>query len=1656
VGGDGSSIRIINSVAVGARIAGSSTVTASLALTVGATTNARHDGEANGVTVGLLVGIGASKAYLSATGATTATIGAGAQLAAASVSIGANSTVENNARVSAGSGGVVSGGSVSIETINSAAARTIVEDTAFNATPTRFTAGTEVSISANTIIAFNGRISANGGGAISGTGSTVDHRVDADTTARLGSRNVVMAQSFSAQATTTLSKPELSDGGSPVDNISGITVGLLAGGAGGDTDIILDVDTRVEIGESASITATGGNIALAALNSGEIYDSIALTTGGLAAFGRTVAEVGTADSPATLQATVDIGENARLITTAILSASARGNGSYKVDVSLDAYGLSSGGGASTELVLRPVNTVRFGQGSLARAGGNIMVAAGTGNDFVADQYTLEANTDLVAGSAIPIGSTSATADFLATNAIVVATGAVVETSADVRLDTDRVGLTTIKARAKNTNWASSLGDAITAGMGGTVSYDGDLTTRALGYVEVDGTVRTGVDRNRTLILSGGLGPTDPVAAITQQGITFTVAEVEASQALFDEMTRAFAKAAEFGPASNPINAALYEASLSQGRFMRDQLLSQGLAILEINPDNPSEQQLVPVRETRPQVTIAPIFSATGDVFVRAGSLVGTGTLETPRDLAIRIENRTPANIVIRGITVAPSLGKVYLNGLEVGSNADVLARNGTQLPGAPDLPSERRDTNLTFNSGTASSPQITITQATLPPREGGSSYPRPVITVAGDITAPTTEYTVTGDVDYFANGSVITKSSTIIVGGAVSIGPVLTYAPAGDLSARLVADSRFWAWLNDPSIGTSPAVAAPTDAVTALVNQAQTRPSLYGQIIRINANTINVNGIIQSGRASYDLVLGTRASDAIAQAIRSGASGLVGLSGVNEAALDTGEFKIFYDATNRRIIVADMQTGGGSITIEGRIFSTGQGKIRSLGAQADINVTNNTQYDLVVNRLDASRRGEGLVTITDRNQGWQGVTSVAPDGWLAVPGWVVNNSLNGATDVYDQWGNYRGRVTILEQRAATGGNPLTVRVSGLAVTTGDQLVNRIVTYQYRQQASGTSLLIADGISNTTTPFVSGGEYTPAGQWTYNFTYLLNSITRSDYTDSNSRLWGLFSLGNAPRADLFTGIEPVGLPQPDGQGAYFRRVPTGNAPDAPVLNTSVTSVPGTPAVIDTWQTSTWYGKKTYYTRWMLQTGNATAKSTTINASRAIDIDFLGSATSSVNVRSTDARANLLLQGGVINTTGTTTIDSAGTITALGDQALVTGTSINLVARNGIRGTAASDLASGGTVTDTALRVNLADAINGTLSARSTAGDITLGSTSSSLRLGAVDAEAGDVSITAAGGITTSGANQIEGGRISLRANAGSIGTQAAPVLIQAGNTLRDRVTAFANGDIFLRQTSGDLAVFLVEAPNGSVRLEAARDIRNVNGNAVVDTRTREQLSEGLWRGLGLIEGNGYDTKLDNSLRAISAQRLAEYTAYRQFIDQQGGEYNPETLELTARERNYWSEVFSAQGLSQQEIDAELATLTQKRRDEYATLHQSYQDVVPTVQAVRDFLAWRDLLASQGGVYDPANLTLSAAETTELTRQYTAQGLTAAQVSAALADATNARRTSYEALHARFGGQDNSAYDRFTPDRIRTEARIANNMRSWTEDELLKLLPDSARV
>ncbi len=854
-----------------------------------------------------------------------------------------------------------------------------------------------LSVGAEHTARFNSQVTSIAGGLLAGAGGEVTNLVSTSVTAAVGNGAVIDARVIGINATSRVDKPLITTG--TTENIKGTTGGLASAASASDQTTI-HVTTKVLIGNGAQLTQSGGassehGFTLAARNTFSVHDKVAFVTGGAVSGAKAFAGI----SVPTAIAAVEIGSNAVLDSAGAIDISARGDGTLSQDVFAETYGAGTATVGTSVVDIHPDNRVMVGARTTITALGDLNLSAGSATNFTEDEYHLRSRFDGFAGSLIPLSDVSAKAFLIQDNVITIATGAHLLTAGSANLFTARFGTNDLDAKAKVTSWISEATSAVNQAQGGGSVQDfanSTMVSTAHGVIQMDGKVETGLNRNLSLTLSLWNGATGEITGFTAtKGITFSTSRERLDSALSLELIEAQKSLALYSYDAQA--KAGYEAQIA-GIMQR--LRAQGLVTKELD----SQGRLIDAINSQQYVmtvTVNPILANSGSIRVRGDVMQGSGTWIAPNDVKVTILNDTPAFLKIKGITIPSTLGGLYFNGDEIATNAEVTDRNtkntdaenlknslnGSVL--APFIPGSA-NFNLANVKFGATEPSITIlNRADIAFINGNSAnnvngrptaYPWPGITIMAEADGGLGIQNLLGSLTLqtkvdghnpnskgpiYELGPIQVKSKTVIAGGELFINqPDGTYESGGTPMGQwdtATTGSYNPNKLTQVAAGVKDATTTP-GAITEILNRQPTdKQFVYADSIRIDADIININGKIQSGRDNYDLTLGNAITAQINEIYRTGRSGVIKLStGANQ------DFAVYFDTATNRIEVQELVVSGGLIEMTGQMVNTGNGRIDVFGGYAQVFITNSTAFDVALHRLDVSERGVGRLVIHDR------------------------------------------------------------------------------------------------------------------------------------------------------------------------------------------------------------------------------------------------------------------------------------------------------------------------------------------------------------------------------------------------------------------------------------------------------------------------------------------------------------------------------------------------------------------------------------------------------------------------------------------------------------------------------------------------------------------
>ena len=376
----------------------------------------------------------------------------------------------------------------------------------------------------------------------------------------------------------------------------------------------------------------------------------------------------------------------------------------------------------------------------------------------------------------------------------------------------------------------------------------------------------------------------------------------------------------------------------------------------------------------------------GSINVVTDNFNGSGKLNASGVPKIDIENKSTAYLITNRLTIGDKGGTITYNGTNVDNNAainnlnisksgatftDMKVANSTEIP--------------TITVSNTYSGQNSIPMKPNPNAEGYDTLPEkaktetqtytPInfIEATKDITNPVGKVVINnnqGSIRILSGANVnaqdiaMTAKESISQGytdGIVNIADTPEYSYADE--AKKLRESTGW------------------DAKMPESDQIIERSSTWqysggtgriaGDAIYIAARDVNINGLIQSGYKGF------KAS--VTQADIDNATETVFFNGslmykVNEGGTKVGsdgyyiyEPQIYYDKSNNKLYVEDINAIGGKVYLSGRILSTGNGKIVVSDGASNVDIINNSSIDMNVGNV-RSLGGDGFIQIVDTAQ----------------------------------------------------------------------------------------------------------------------------------------------------------------------------------------------------------------------------------------------------------------------------------------------------------------------------------------------------------------------------------------------------------------------------------------------------------------------------------------------------------------------------------------------------------------------------------------------------------------------------------------------------------------------------------------------------------------
>ena len=383
------------------------------------------------------------------------------------------------------------------------------------------------------------------------------------------------------------------------------------------------------------------------------------------------------------------------------------------------------------------------------------------------------------------------------------------------------------------------------------------------------------------------------------------------------------------------------------------------------------------------IKVDDIYAAAGNVVLEADTLQGAGTGQ--------ITSRNDVSVTIRNDSSSPmKLGEIEIPNAPAGS----ILFNSQLVANASDIQRYNKDKSATIGFGMTSSTAGLTSNVDISSRydpnvtsynPGGVDIRAPELLMTGTINNRGGSVSVNNlHGSIFNEASINASQISLTSGGAFFVNDKtpgiynIGAHPESEGGFFNTASSRLDGVGNttDNDVGGCTGNAVHLDVNNnvscneATATQAwDNSSSIAGDVVYIMANTINVNGLIQSGIAQKTLTINANHDEFT----NNDGSSTYGIaidnitmtgSGSSREGID-GVFG-YYNAADDVIEVSGLEAKGGEVTLVGKVISTGKGQINVLDGYGTFTINNNSSKKIRLAGI-TNREVEGKVTIIDNS-----------------------------------------------------------------------------------------------------------------------------------------------------------------------------------------------------------------------------------------------------------------------------------------------------------------------------------------------------------------------------------------------------------------------------------------------------------------------------------------------------------------------------------------------------------------------------------------------------------------------------------------------------------------------------------------------------------------
>ena len=1458
LGATGSKASITYNAMVKSEIGNDNTFDVKNSLDIFATDKGENYAYSTGLTGGGILAFGLSFSNISFTSTVSTSVGDNSQIKVSDgdINIQAESSNIIRSQAVAGIGGVVSG--------DASKATTSVSGTTSVSTGTssKVHAKGTIKISSTRSVDFNSFANSRNASIAGKSGAYAANTVK-DEYSRITIGNSSKLEAFKYEI---VSLNKLDKFASSILNADEGSGGVVEGVASYSSTKVSSSGAEVILQDNANLKLDGDffsneDVLIKANNLFDFNDKAKLSSGGLIDLANAESSI---EADNNIFTKVEIGKKASIDAMGNVIIAAATRGSANVEAMSYTYGGGSYADGSSKASFSVWDKVYINSEATIKASHSVSILAGA--DDISDGYLkTHAYTDIYNKALVPFEGTPDADAYSVKNAVVtISSGALIQTGYDINITATKGNLDAYGFGKATDVYKEALKEIkkwFGDDDGSVEKTAGTSYTSGKGNIYVEGNVETGLYRHQYVTFEKDFDPGFYVTSYTSTNGTVKYKLVPNTVVKIDGVWKVYDRSGHYikelniepdkisnGISWNLVTDFTIEKNLNDriqklkeletiygGDSATKQDIDTEIKLLEAELQDPAMYQTTHV------IKIGTVYASSGDINIRADNIYGSGSLKAPGDVRIDITNKSPLPIEVGTVLIPWNYGgHVRLNGISVHKADDIAKINISHIK-----------PNISITDGeNSSAPVINIRSSykknlyTYDPNGNPLYlYPPPILvgytSTDGSDSGETYIKNMGGKVNIESSGSIIVtegiSANTIRLdagGNFIFNDPSANYLVLGSPESQfnLTASSaqNLISSSDEGIYGDSKLIAEAThnnkkyfpyaDSLNAI--NPYSGYTIAGNNIFINAEIVDINGVIQSGIPDREVVI---TYNPITHRIFAKYSGNYKFFTFedNEPVIAEG---IDAELKNGKIYISDVDVQGGTVFISGRIINTGnsakKGWINVVDGYGKINITNLTPYPIVIKGIDTGGI-EGKIILIDKNIDNTG-KPYNPD--TSKYYYVIEYKRLGNTIyVYDN----------LNRNSSTP----TRRVKTIN--------GRITDYQplegiYYYWTAGTT----SGKKRITKYHHEYDKW--LGVVKYNDLKYEESWKTSDYTI------------DLDKSELPVG-NIVGYYSDYTQPYYIKHKSTKIDGDT-TTQVNVTTKwiwkwygPIKHTVVD-WKVTHYYTQNDYYFNY-------------VKANYPIRIHFIGYDKGKIDISS---NSGIVIDGIIRNPQGVTTIKSATSITA-SNLSLIQGDQINLTANT--IGTSNDPVKVTGAIINESI-------ITPKVTIEATS-DINLQSVNSDLQVSSI-ITTGDVNIVSDKNLVIKTYNPfdstsltgafIKGKNIYLNSKYGNISASNRNFInvdIDAKNG--GRLTVLANtGDLRIRELTGDLNVYQIKT-SGDVYIEVPfGDLVDVNPNEKKDDRTINQLKE-LWNELGLT-GDASQQLQEEQIKAYNRMMEAQYQSY----------------------------------------------------------------------------------------------------------------------------------------------------------------------------------------